>query len=249
MTQAPRSPDTPLLLEVRNLHTRYGRVEALDGVSLQVPAGQIVSVIGANGAGKTTLMNSIMGVLPCSGELLYQGQSLQGVPLETRVARGISLVPERRDLFAALTVHDNLQLGAYSRRREKWRADLDDVYTRFPRLLERRTQLAGTLSGGEQQMLAIGRALMARPRLLLLDEPSLGLAPLIVRDILRIVQGLKADGVTVLLVEQNARASLAISDEAYVLETGQVKRHGPAAELARDETLGASYLGGSNASG
>ncbi|GMA15196.1 ABC transporter ATP-binding protein (plasmid) [Deinococcus metallilatus] len=238
-----RPQDAPLLLEVRDLHTRYGRVEALDGVSLQVPAGHIVSVIGANGAGKTTLMNSIMGVLPSSGEIIYRGQSLKGVPLEARVARGISLVPERRDLFASMTVQDNLQLGAYSRRRENWRADLENVYARFPRLLERRTQLAGTLSGGEQQMLAIGRALMGKPRLLLLDEPSLGLAPLIVRDILRIVQGLKADGVTVLLVEQNARASLAISDEAYVLETGQVKRHGPAAELARDQTLGASYLG------
>ncbi|EYB69461.1 ABC transporter-like protein [Deinococcus phoenicis] len=237
-------PAAPLLLEVRNLHTRYGRVEALDGVSVQVPAGHIVSVIGANGAGKTTLMNSIMGVLPSSGEIFYQGQSLRGVPLEARVARGISLVPERRDLFASMTVADNLQLGAYSRRRENWRADLDDVYARFPRLLERRTQLAGTLSGGEQQMLAIGRALMGKPRLLLLDEPSLGLAPLIVRDILRIVQGLRGGGVTVLLVEQNARASLAISDEAYVLETGQVSLHGPAAELARNEALGASYLGG-----
>jgi branched-chain amino acid transport system ATP-binding protein len=235
---------SPLLLEVRDLHTRYGRVEALGGVSVQVPAGHIVSVIGANGAGKTTLMNSIMGVLPSSGEIMYGGQSLRGVPLEARVARGITLVPERRDLFASMSVADNLQLGAYTRRRENWRADLDGVYARFPRLLERRGQLAGTLSGGEQQMLAIGRALMGRPRLLLLDEPSLGLAPLIVRDILRIVQGLRDSGVTVLLVEQNARASLAISDEAYVLETGQVKLHGPASELARNEALGASYLGG-----
>ncbi|GGR93662.1 ABC transporter ATP-binding protein [Deinococcus sedimenti] len=231
------------LLDVRDLHTRYGRVEALTGVSVQVPQGQIVSVIGANGAGKTTLMNSVMGVLPAQGEITYGGESLRSVPLEGRVARGISLVPERRDLFASMTVQDNLQLGAYLRRRQAWRADLDTVYERFPRLLERRTQLAGTLSGGEQQMLAIGRALMARPRLLLLDEPSLGLAPLIVRDILRIVQGLKADGVTILLVEQNARASLAISDHAYVLETGQVKLSGPAATLARDESLTASYLG------
>ncbi|MEF2279605.1 ABC transporter ATP-binding protein [Deinococcus sp. YIM 134068] len=233
-----------VLLEVRDLHTRYGRVEALSGVGVRVPAGHIVSVIGANGAGKTTLMNSVMGVLPSQGEITYRGESLRGVPLEGRVSRGISLVPERRDLFASMTVADNLQLGAYSRRRQNWRADLGDVYDRFPRLRERRTQLAGTLSGGEQQMLAIGRALMGRPRLLLLDEPSLGLAPLIVRDILRIVQGLKAEGVTILLVEQNARASLAISDEAYVLETGQVKMHGPAAELARNPELGASYLGG-----
>ncbi|WP_019586258.1 ABC transporter ATP-binding protein [Deinococcus apachensis] len=234
----------PLLLDVRDLHTRYGRVEALSGVSIQVPAGHIVSVIGANGAGKTTLMNSIMGVLPSAGELTYAGESLRGVPLEGRVARGISLVPERRDLFASMTVADNLQLGAYSRRRENWRRELEEVYTRFPRLSERRRQLAGTLSGGEQQMLAIGRALMGKPKLLLLDEPSLGLAPLIVRDILGIVRGLRAEGVTVLLVEQNARASLAISDEAYVLETGQVRMHGPAAELARNPELGASYLGG-----
>lgn len=233
------------LLDVRDLHTRYGRVEALSGVSLHVPRGHIVSVIGANGAGKTTLMNSVMGLLPPSqGTLIYDGQSLAHTPLETRVARGMCLVPERRDLFASMTVQDNLMLGAYSRRRTNWKGDLDHVFTRFPRLLERRTQLAGTLSGGEQQMLAIGRALMAKPRLLLLDEPSLGLAPLIVRDILLIVKHLRDDGVTVLLVEQNARASLAISDLAYVLETGVVKMSGPAAELARNPELTASYLGG-----
>ena len=241
---SPSKVASPLLLEVRDLHTRYGRVEALSGVSLDVPAGHIVSVIGANGAGKTTLMNSVMGILPSSGELLYEGQSLRGIPLETRVARGISLVPERRDLFASMSVADNLTLGAYSRRQQKWRGDLDRVYERFPRLLERRKQLAGTLSGGEQQMLAIGRALMGKPRLLLLDEPSLGLAPLIVRDILKIVKQLKAEGVTVLLVEQNARASLAISDSGYVLETGEVKLSGPARELAQNPDLTASYLGG-----
>ena len=239
------TPMTPApLLDVRDLHTRYGRVEALSGVSVQVPQGQIVSVIGANGAGKTTLMNAVMGVLPAQGQITYDGEDLTRVPLEGRVARGISLVPERRELFASMTVQDNLHLGAYLRRRQPWRADLDTVYARFPRLHERRTQLAGTLSGGEQQMLAIGRALMTRPRLLLLDEPSLGLAPLIVRDILQIVQGLKGDGVTILLVEQNARASLAISDSGYVLETGQVKLSGPATTLARDESLTASYLGG-----
>ncbi|ACO47669.1 ABC transporter ATP-binding protein [Deinococcus deserti] len=233
-----------VLLDVQHLHTRYGRVEALSDVSVQVPQGHIVSVIGANGAGKTTLMNSVMGILPSQGELLYAGETLRGVPLEGRVARGISLVPERRELFASMSVADNLTLGAYTRRRGHWRADLDEVYARFPRLLERRSQLAGTLSGGEQQMLAIGRALMGRPKLLLLDEPSLGLAPLIVRDILRIVRDLRDSGVTVLLVEQNARASLAISDEAYVLETGQVKMSGPAQELARHPELSASYLGG-----
>ncbi|GGO25198.1 ABC transporter ATP-binding protein [Deinococcus humi] len=242
MTTAPTSSSP--LLAVRDLHTRYGRVEALSGVSLDVPAGQIVSVIGANGAGKTTLMNSVMGILPSSGDLLYEGESLRGVTLEARVARGISLVPERRDLFASMSVADNLTLGAYSRRQQKWRGDLDQVYERFPRLLERRRQLAGTLSGGEQQMLAIGRALMGKPRLLLLDEPSLGLAPLIVRDILRIVKQLQAEGVTVLLVEQNARASLAISNSGYVLETGEVKLSGPARELAQNPELTASYLGG-----
>lgn len=234
----------PNLLEVTDLHTRYGRVEALGGVSLSVPAGHIVSVIGANGAGKTTLMNSIMGLLPSQGELRYQDQDIRNMPLETRVARGIYLVPERRDLFSSMTVADNLTLGAYSRRRSSWKSDLDGIYQRFPRLLERRTQLAGTLSGGEQQMLAIGRALMGKPKLLLLDEPSLGLAPLIVRDILLMVKHLKEEGLTVLLVEQNARASLAISDSAYVLETGAVKMSGPAAELARNPELSASYLGG-----
>lgn len=238
------APAPSNLLEVRDLHTRYGRVEALSGVSLHVPQGHIVSVIGANGAGKTTLMNSIMGLLSSQGEIFYGGESIQGVPLEARVARGMCLVPERRDLFASMTVQDNLTLGAYSRRRDHWKKELDDIYARFPRLQERRTQLAGTLSGGEQQMLAIGRALMSKPKLLLLDEPSLGLAPLIVRDILNIVRHLRSEGVTVLLVEQNARASLAISDEAYVLETGEVKMSGPAAELARNPELTASYLGG-----
>lgn len=236
--------NSPNLLEVKDLHTRYGRVEALSGVSIHVPEGHIVSVIGANGAGKTTLMNSIMGLLPSQGSIVYGGQNLQNVPLEARVSQGMCLVPERRDLFASMTVQDNLTLGAYSRRNQAWKADLDDVFRRFPRLKERRTQLAGTLSGGEQQMLAIGRALMAKPKLLLLDEPSLGLAPLIVRDILMMVKHLRDEGLTVLLVEQNARASLAISDEAYVLETGQVKMSGPAAELARNEELSASYLGG-----
>ncbi|PNY79909.1 ABC transporter ATP-binding protein [Deinococcus koreensis] len=240
--QSPASP--PLLLDVRDLHTRYGRVEALSGVSLQVPQGHIVSVIGANGAGKTTLMNSLMGVLPSRGSVQYAGEALQPLPLEARVARGICLVPERRDLFGSMTVHDNLTLGAYARRRQPWKGDLDGVYGRFPRLLERRTQLAGTLSGGEQQMLAIGRALMGKPKLLLLDEPSLGLAPLIVRDILQIVRQLRSEGVTILLVEQNARASLAISDWGYVLETGQVGLSGPAAELAVNPELTASYLGG-----
>ena len=230
-----------LLLRVDDLHVSYGRVEAVRGVNLSVGAGQIVSVIGANGAGKSTLLAAVMGALPSRGTVEYGGRALRHVPLESRVAAGMTLVPERRELFGAMTVEDNLRLGAYTRRGA---GDLDGVYARFPRLRERRTQHAGTLSGGEQQMLAIGRALMARPRLLLLDEPSLGLAPLIVREILRIVAELRASGVTVLIVEQNARAALAISDYGYVLEGGQVSAEGPARQLADDPAVVASYLGG-----
>ena len=230
-----------LLLRVDDLHVSYGRVEAVRGVNLSVGAGQIVSVIGANGAGKSTLLAAVMGALPSKGTVEYGGKVLRHVPLESRVAAGMTLVPERRELFGAMTVEDNLRLGAYTRRGA---GDLEGVYTRFPRLRERRTQHAGTLSGGEQQMLAIGRALMARPRLLLLDEPSLGLAPLIVREILRIVAELRASGVTVLIVEQNARAALAISDYGYVLEGGQVSAEGPARQLADDPAVVASYLGG-----
>ncbi|KQR22972.1 ABC transporter ATP-binding protein [Deinococcus sp. Leaf326] len=230
-----------LLLRVDDLHVSYGRVEAVRGVSLNVGAGQIVSVIGANGAGKSTLLAAVMGALPSKGTVEYGGRALRYVALESRVAAGMTLVPERRELFGSMTVEDNLRLGAYTRRGV---GDLEGVYTRFPRLRERRTQHAGTLSGGEQQMLAIGRALMARPRLLLLDEPSLGLAPLIVREILRIVAELRASGVTVLIVEQNARAALAISDYGYVLEGGQVSAEGPARQLADDPAVVASYLGG-----
>ncbi|SMB78780.1 ABC transporter ATP-binding protein [Deinococcus hopiensis] len=233
-----------VLLTVRDLHVAYGRVEAVTGVHLSVGAGQIVSVIGANGAGKSTLLGAVMGALPSRGVVEYAGRPLTHTPLEARVAAGMVLVPERRELFSSMTVVDNLRLGAYTRRRERAGGDLDAVYERFPRLRERHRQLAGTLSGGEQQMLAIGRALMGRPRLLLLDEPSLGLAPLIVREILGIVAGLRDSGVTVLLVEQNARAALAISDYGYVLEGGQVRLHGPAAELTDDPAVVASYLGG-----
>ena len=235
------------LLQVTDLHVNYGKVEALHGVSLTVGAGQIVSVIGPNGAGKTTLLSAVQGVLPVrSGQVTYAGEALSGVPLEARVGRGMVLVPERRELFASMSVQDNLELGAYARYRKgerKFGADLDAVYVRFPRLRERRRQLAGTLSGGEQQMLAVGRALMAKPKLLMLDEPSLGLAPLVVREIFQILESLRAEGVTMLLIEQNARAALAVSDFGYVLETGEVKLAGPAAELAGDEALVASYLG------
>ena len=231
------------LLQVRDLHVGYGRVEAVTDVHLSVQAGQIVSVIGANGAGKSTLMAALVGALPSRGVIEYAGRNLSRVPLEERVAAGMTLVPERRELFGSMTVEDNLRLGAYTQR-AGLQGGLEDVFRRFPRLLERRRQLAGTLSGGEQQMLAIGRALMARPKLLLLDEPSLGLAPLIVRDILHIVAELRDSGVTVLLVEQNARAALAISDYGYVLEGGQVKLEGQAGALADDPAVVASDLGG-----
>jgi branched-chain amino acid transport system ATP-binding protein len=234
------------LLSVTNLHVSYGKVEAVSGVSLAMETGQIVTVIGPNGAGKTTLLAALMGLLPSKGESRYEGQDLRLLITEERVRRGMCLVPERRELFTEMTVADNLVLGAYThwKDREAVRRDLQDVYARFPRLSERRSQLAGTLSGGERQMLALGRALMAKPRLLLLDEPSLGLAPLIVREIFRIVMGLRELGVSILLVEQNARAALETADYGYVLETGTMVHSGPAASLIHDPRVIASYLGG-----
>ena len=234
------------LLSVKDLHVAYGKVEAVTGVSLEMQAGQIVTVIGPNGAGKTTLLAALMGLLPSRGESRYQDSDLRTLSTEERVRRGICLVPERRELFTEMTVEDNLVLGAYTRWRDRaaWRQDLQDVYARFPRLSERHRQLAGTLSGGERQMLALGRALMAKPRLLLLDEPSLGLAPLIVREIFRIVIGLREIGVSILLVEQNARAALETADYGYVLETGAIVLSGPAASLIHDRRVIESYLGG-----
>lgn len=234
------------LLSVTDLHVSYGKVEAVTGVSLEMQAGHIVTVIGPNGAGKTTLLAALMGLLPSKGESWYEAQDLRILSTEERVRRGICLVPERRELFTEMTVADNLVLGAYTRwrDREAVRRDLQEVYERFPRLSERRGQLAGTLSGGERQMLALGRALMAKPRLLLLDEPSLGLAPLIVREIFRIVTGLRELGVSILLVEQNARAALETADYGYVLETGSIVHGGPAVSLMHDPRVIASYLGG-----
>jgi branched-chain amino acid transport system ATP-binding protein len=228
------------------LHVSYGKVEAVTGVSLEMQAGHIVTVIGPNGAGKTTLLAALMGLLPSKGESWYEAQDLRILSTEERVRRGICLVPERRELFTEMTVADNLVLGAYTRwrDREAVQRDLQEVYERFPRLSERRGQLAGTLSGGERQMLALGRALMAKPRLLLLDEPSLGLAPLIVREIFRIVTGLRELGVSILLVEQNARAALETADYGYVLETGSIVHSGPAVSLMHDPRVIASYLGG-----
>ena len=234
------------LLSVTDLHVSYGKVEAVSGVSLEMQAGHIVTVIGPNGAGKTTLLAALMGLLPSKGESWYEAQDLRILNTEERVRRGICLVPERRELFTEMTVADNLVLGAYTRwrDREAVQRDLQEVYERFPRLSERRGQLARTLSGGERQMLALGRALMAKPRLLLLDEPSLGLAPLIVREIFRIVTGLRELGVSILLVEQNARAALETADYGYVLETGSIVHSGPAVNLIHDPRVIASYLGG-----
>jgi branched-chain amino acid transport system ATP-binding protein len=234
------------LLSVTDLHVSYGKVEAVSGVSLEMQAGNIVTVIGPNGAGKTTLLAALMGLLPSKGESWYDAQDLRILSTEERVRRGICLVPERRELFTEMTVADNLVLGAYTRwgDREAVQRDLQEVYERFPRLSERRGQLAGTLSGGERQMLALGRALMAKPRLLLLDEPSLGLAPLIVRETFRIVTGLRELGVSILLVEQNARAALETADYGYVLETGCIVHAGPAVSLIHDPRVIASYLGG-----
>jgi branched-chain amino acid transport system ATP-binding protein len=234
------------LLEVRDLHVAYGKVEAVHGVSLAVEAGRIVTVIGPNGAGKTTLLGAIMGLLPSRGEIAYAGTSVKRIPVEQRVGRGLCLVPEGRELFAAMSVADNLTLGSFQRRGARDGSigrTRDAVYHRFPRLAERQAQLAGTLSGGERQMLALGRALMAQPKLLLLDEPSLGLAPLVVREIFSIVASLRASGVAILLVEQNARAALQIADYGYVLEMGEIATEGDCASLLRDERVTATYLG------
>ena len=231
------------LLSVADMHVAYGRVEAVHGVSLAVPKATIVTVIGANGAGKTTLLNAIMGVMKGKGSVEFDRKPITNLSLEARVANGLCLVPERRELFASMAVEDNLLLGGFRRSRPERSQALDETYARFPRLRERRRQLAGTLSGGERQMLAMGRALMARPRLLMLDEPSLGLAPRIVRDVFHIIAGLKEAGVSILLVEQNARAALQIASYAYVLELGTVTAAGTSAEITNNPRLVESYLG------
>jgi branched-chain amino acid transport system ATP-binding protein len=234
------------LLEVSELCVAYGKVEAVHQAGLRVEQGRIVTVIGPNGAGKTTLLAALMGLLAARGSISYLGSDMAHIEPEQRVSRGLCLVPERRELFAAMTVEDNLVLGAFHRYRKRDKgiaADFEQVYQLFPRLKERRKQLAGTLSGGERQMLALGRALMSRPRLLMLDEPSLGLAPLVVRDIFRIIAGLRETGVSILLVEQNARAALQVADYGYVLETGEVVLEGPADELLSNPRVIESYLG------
>jgi len=240
--RAPASPGS--VLDVERLSVAYGKVLAVRDVSLHVAPGTIVTVIGPNGAGKTTLLAAIAGLLPAQGAIRCFGESASPWTVEERVRRGLVLVPEKRELFASMSVADNLQLGGFARRRERGNAALlADVYTRFPRLAERRNQWAGTLSGGERQMLALGRALMAAPKLLLLDEPSLGLAPLIVRDIFSIIATLRSSGVAVLLVEQNARAALQVADYGYVLETGELALEGPSAALASNPRVAETYLG------
>ena len=246
MSTAEQQP----VLKVEGLCTQYGKVHALLNANITVAPGSIVTVIGGNGAGKSTMLNSIMGSLPSAGSstgsVLYQGQQVSGWNVERRVGGGMSLVPELRELFGSMTVEDNLLLGGfrlYRARQAGWKEKLDEVFDIFPRLRERRQQHAGTLSGGERQMLAVGRALMAQPKLLMLDEPSLGLAPRIVREIFQIIARLRSTGVSILLVEQNARAALQVADYGYVLETGEVVLEGPAKELAHNPRVIESYLG------
>ncbi|MFP5441657.1 MAG: ABC transporter ATP-binding protein [Gammaproteobacteria bacterium] len=234
------------LLEVRNLVVGYGGIEAVHGVSLQLAAGELVSLIGSNGAGKSTTLNALAGLLPARrGEIHFAGERIDRLPAHQRVERGLVLVPEGRGIFPQLTVEENLLMGAFHRRdHEAIRRDLAQQYTQFPRLAERRRQLAGTLSGGEQQMVAMARALMARPRLLLLDEPSMGLAPLMVQTIFSVIRQVAAEGMTILLVEQNAQAALAIASQAHVMDHGEITLSGPAAQLQHDPKVREAYLGG-----
>jgi len=233
------------LLEVRGLRVAYGAIEAIKGIDLDVEQGQVVSLIGTNGAGKTTTLRTLSGLLrPTEGSVVFDGQRLDALPAHSIVERGVAHSPEGRRIFPLMSVEENVELGAFSRKRASdVRADVEKVYERFPRLHERRGQKAGTLSGGEQQMLAIGRALMSRPRLLMLDEPSMGLAPLMIQTIFETVAELKAVGTTILLVEQNASAALKLADSAYVLETGRIVLQGTGQELLRDDGVRKAYLG------
>jgi branched-chain amino acid transport system ATP-binding protein len=234
------------MLEIKDIHVYYGAIHAIKGVSLTVRQGEIVTLIGSNGAGKSTTLRTISGLLkPKEGDILFEGESIAGRPAQAIVKAGVSQVPEGRRIFANMTVMENLELGAYSRTdADGIEADMNMVFERFPRLLERKEQAAGTLSGGEQQMLAMGRALMSRPRLLLLDEPSMGLAPLLIREIFSIIADINKTGTTVLLVEQNANMALSIAHRAYVLETGRIALSGDAKELAASEEVRKAYLGG-----
>lgn len=233
------------LLEVKDLVVSYGGIEALKGISFSVDEGQIVTLIGANGAGKSTTLRAITGIVPVkSGTILYNGEDITGMDTQKVVERGIALVPEGRRVFANLTVLENLKIGAYLRKdTAQIQKDIEYIYKLFPRLEERSWQLAGTLSGGEQQMLAVGRALMAKPKMILMDEPSMGLSPLLVKEIFAIIQEVNKQGITILLVEQNAKMALAISDRAYVLETGNISIEGNAADLLNDPRVKKAYLG------
>ncbi|MGP6140677.1 ABC transporter ATP-binding protein [Jeotgalibaca sp. A127] len=234
------------MLQLTNIKAGYGNIQALKDISLNVPEGKIVSLIGANGAGKTTTMRSITGTLKAtSGDILFDGQSIKGLAPHQIVKRGISLVPEGRQILQGMTVLENLEMGAYQRRDGEVQDDLEKIFQQFPILKERMSQLGGTLSGGQQQMLAIGRAIMARPKLLLLDEPSMGLAPLVVQEIFEVIQKVAKTGTTIMLVEQNAKKALSIADYAYVMETGQIVLEGPANEVANDPRVLDAYLGGS----
>ena len=239
------TPTTPLL-EVIDLHAGYGRAEVLSGLNFKLHKGQVVTVIGPNGAGKSTTLNALMGVLPSKGRVVFDGQDLAEATLEDRVMMGMALVPEKRELFGTMAVEDNLILGGYRAMTLKvphWQREIERVYELFPRLKERRAQLAGTQSGGGRQMLAVWRALMSSPKLLMLDEPSLGLAPLVVREIFNIIKRLRQQGTSILLIEQNARAALEVADHGYVLETGSMALEGPADALAVDPRVIETYLG------
>lgn len=233
------------MLQIKQLVAGYGHITALKSIDLSVPEGSIVSLIGANGAGKTTTMKTIMGLVhPSAGQVMFQDQAITGLKVHHVVSKGISLVPEGRSILAQMTVLENLEMGAYLRKDQAVQSDLKKVFERFPILEERMQQLGGTLSGGQQQMLAIGRALMARPKLLLLDEPSMGLAPLVVADIFKVIQEINRDGTTILLVEQNVRQALKIAHYAYVMETGRIVLHGEANTVANDPKVLEAYLGG-----
>ena len=233
------------MLKIQNLQVAYGGIQALRGIDMEVPDGKIVTLIGANGAGKSTILNTISGLLhPKMGSVLFEGHDLKGVAPHKIVEHGLAQVPEGRHIFQQMTVEENLQMGAYTQPNSTIEPGIADVYERFPRLKERRRQIAGTLSGGEQQMLAMGRALMSKPKLLMLDEPSMGLAPILVEQIFDIIRELHTAGTTILLVEQNAQAALSVADRAYVLETGKISLTGTGAELMASDAVRKAYLGG-----
>lgn len=235
-----------MLLELKNVEAAYGNIKALKGINLSVPEGKIVTLIGANGAGKSTTMKTIMGIMkPIAGDVLFKGESIAGMKTHNIVKKGVVLVPEGRQILQNMSARENLEMGAYQRKDpEGIKEDLSKVFERFPRLFERQNQFGGTLSGGEQQMLAIGRAVMAKPEVMLLDEPSMGLAPLVVQQIFDVIKDINKMGTTVLLVEQNARKALQIADYAYVMETGRIVMEGPAQEVANNPDVMAAYLGG-----